>query len=213
MIARASSLAALSLFVVAALAHCGGGTSGTSGPSAAPKSHVESAPTCHATRPPEMTPHDGGAGEGGVAEGGVTAPQCGVTAGCCSSDADCTKGKNGRCHSYQTGNQCTYDECVTSADCSAGNSCLCDDDLLDGANHCVPSDCRSDADCGSGGFCSPTPDSCGLSRDGVTGFYCHTPKDECNNDSDCGSSGPPSGYCMYSKEAAHWVCAGSFCSG
>jgi hypothetical protein len=153
-----------------------------------------------------------GPGNPGKSEGGM-----------CKADADCTKGKNGRCQlrgARYRQNECTYDECFSDADCDGGKGvCGCEHDATNqGAGHyCSPGNCRVDADCGKGGFCSPSMPNCSLNGPYYpTGYFCHTKKDECTNDDDCK---PPSkkGYgpigtrCAWAPESARWVCSSEEC--
>ena len=132
----------------------------------------------------------------------------------CSTSSDCTAGLDGSCIDLQGGCTCTYDACLTDADCGAGTACTCNGNYVGGAGYsgtqsttkCVVSNCRLDSDCGPGGFCSPSrTGTCGT----VGGFYCHTAHDECGNDSDCAGTA-----CTYSPEVGHWICAlGGGCGG
>lgn len=161
-----------------------------------PAVHRPASLTCDPTRPPGDTPEDWGAPHG------------------CESDAECTEGLNGRC----TGNGrdgwwCTYDTCFSDSECNGG-VCHCDGGFRSGANVCKPGNCQSDADCGAGSWCSPTLGDCG-EYGGTVGWYCRTCQDECLHDSDCEGSGPwgGSGYCMFDRNVAHWVCGYQMCAG
>jgi len=137
----------------------------------------------------------------------------------CTKDADCTKGKNGRC--YLNGDKCqtvcSYDDCLTDGDCGGG-VCFCrgsGTDLV--ANECLSGgSCRTDADCGSCEYCSPSviPNSvdCGATCtcSGVASitYACHTPSDECKDSGDCAGSDR---YCGYDTGARHWAC--EICTG
>ncbi len=140
--------------------------------------------------------------------------------GDCKTDADCKKGKNGRCQilgARYRANQCTYDECFTDADCGKG-VCNCQHDATDqGEGHfCSPGNCRVDADC-KGGYCSPSYPLCTLSGPALpTGYFCHSSKDECTNDDDCKPSikkgyGPIGTRCAWSPESARWQCSSEEC--
>lgn len=123
----------------------------------------------------------------------------------CSSDADC-KGTNARCKQAPRGNTyCTFDECMSDADCTGGKVCECDS----GNNTCLPSGCRTDADCGAFA-CSPTRSSGCANMSGTVGYYCHGAKDECVDDGDCGGVTP---MCVYDPAASHWTCNHSHCMG
>jgi hypothetical protein len=136
----------------------------------------------------------------------------------CTSNADCTAGKNGRCFSNgdpcQT--KCSYDDCLADSDCAAG-PCVCRSSGTDlASNACVPgSNCRTDGDCGGCEYCSPSvvPDSehcliggvCTCGSGVVSLVYaCHTASDECTNNGDC--PGSNSAYCGYDAGAQHWAC-------
>ena len=137
-------------------------------------------------------------------------------------DADCTKGKNGRClHQQQyfrgapttTSYTCSYESCSTDADCGNGAACLCRAELGNGGvNLCVVAGCKTDADCG-GSTCSPTyalspGGQCRSEGGGYQALRCHGPDDECTDDSDCAPSGKD---CAYSEAKKHWVCDSSVC--
>lgn len=164
-----------------------------------PSLHIPSGTACRATRGP------------GITGSGVACPDGGFP-GCCTADADCTDGTNGRCTITGNGGpHCTYDQCSTSNDCAAGKSCGCGDINQYSYNVCVPSNCRTDSDCGAGGYCSPTLDfTCGTYGGEYAGVYCHTAQDQCVNDSDCAG---PNGRCSYNPETSRWECATGMCAG
>lgn len=129
----------------------------------------------------------------------------------CKSDADCTAGKNGRCflNSDPCQTICSYDHCLTDADCADG-PCLCRSSSIDlAANDCLPGgNCRTDTDCGGCEYCSPSvvpsqPVFCGST---ILTYACHTANDECLDPSDCPG---PNNYCGYDADAGRWGCA--FC--
>lgn len=124
----------------------------------------------------------------------------------CSKDADCTEGVRGRCMGGR-GVMCTYDECTLDSECSTGGPCQCAN-----ANTCLQGNCQVDDDCGGGGYCSPSMGTCG-SYSGIIGYWCHTPADECVDDADCAAADMGPGYCMFSPEAAHWLCSYTTCVG
>lgn len=171
-----------------------------------PTDHRATADACATTRGPGVTVD---AGSPGTTTG----------AGSCTSDADCTAGKNGRC--MNEGRQiyayaCSYDECTTDSDCGGTNVCLC---ALAGngsgsrsGHRCLPSDCRVDSDCGSGGYCSPTYDTTCGSYDGLAGYDCHTAADTCTSDAQCNDGGM-AGYCAFQPTVNHWGCSYGFCAG
>ncbi|HVU02285.1 MAG TPA: hypothetical protein VHE30_11060 [Polyangiaceae bacterium] len=120
---------------------------------------------------------------------------------CCTADADCTDGTNGRCWpkldvaenfcggAVPTGNDCRYDRCASDADCTqkpAGASvavCLPAGALGTYFAQCVYGGCRTNADCTAhpGGVCTygqgPTNGACSL----VNELYCAYPSDPCGN--------------------------------
>jgi hypothetical protein len=101
---------------------------------------------------------------------------------------------------------------LTDADCSGGQVCACSSDYYGGntayhPNLCVPANCHVDADCGPAGYCSPTAGYCGI----YEGFYCHKAADTCiDAASDCGACGNA---CVYSPQAAAFVCGRAICAG
>ncbi len=99
------------------------------------------------------------------------------------------------------------------SDCGDASVCLCRSGQGNDTNACVPSDCRVDGDCGDGGYCSPVVLGCsGLT--GVTGYYCHTPRDECMNDSDCVDTAFVDLRCVFDlAQNARWLCGPVNCSG
>lgn len=124
----------------------------------------------------------------------------------CQSDAECTAGLNGRCSNGGVGgNGCTYDGCVTDAECGATEACVCRGQNQMARNSCKPASCHVDADCG-GWSCSPTKGTCDLT--GVEGFYCHGQADECVDDADCPKAGGTSerAYCMWTESKGRWAC-------
>jgi hypothetical protein len=164
----------------------------------APAAHRPVARACSMNRPP-----------GNATDAGAEGP---IERSNCNSDADCTKGKNGRCivgGGPALSRLCSYDECAVDADCAAGSVCRCRDDMEVGAalgltNACVPSDCAVDSDCGAGGYCSPAPDLSACDTSQIGGYYCHTALDECASNSDCGAQKP---VCIFDKSAKRWACS------
>jgi hypothetical protein len=145
----------------------------------------------------------------------------------CQHNSDCTEGENGRCVQTRFGcfSVCSYDTCVSDADCGARQACNCRESATDSApNYCLAhGNCRIDADCGTNGYCSPSligalcactsvdycktlgDDSCVCSCGDSCGhdYFCHTPADECTDDSDC-----PSGTgCDFDLAHQNWICA------
>ena len=80
--------------------------------------------------------------------------------GACSSDSDCTAGRNGRCENVGpvAFAGCSYDECLGDTDCDGGAPCRCRaSGASAAANVCLTgSSCRDDSDCGPCGYCSPS---------------------------------------------------------
>ena len=122
----------------------------------------------------------------------------------CTEDAECTDGMNGRCISPNVlgplgGSGCSYDTCMSDADCSGREPCQCRASATSSdPNYCLTgSNCRIDSDCGPGGFCSPSLfyvgsaiNSIPVSGEGIArfGYFCHTSEDLCQNASDCDAS-------------------------
>jgi hypothetical protein len=154
-----------------------------------PSLHRAAANTCASDpRPPGYTNPDPDAGRSGE----------------CERDADCTKGKNGRCSTPgHAQSMCTYDMCMNDAECGANKVCQCGN-----GNSCLPANCRTDLDCGGLG-CSPTgATSCG-NMSGTVGYYCHTKTDDCTENSDCKEGG----MCVYQPTVSHWTCSYETCVG
>lgn len=130
----------------------------------------------------------------------------------CTTDADC--GSDGGPWGSTTclRGVCSFDHCLTDDDCGPNAACACSSNSYGGnfayhANICVPANCRIDADCGPAGFCSPSRGYCGTFQ----GFYCHQPTDSCFDPAyDCDSC---SNSCVYSPQAATFVCGRVFCAG
>lgn len=129
----------------------------------------------------------------------------------CQSDADCVEGRNGRCKYYasywgtngQMSLRCTYDACITDADCPSGSICYCDG--AGDANICVVAKCRTDADCPEPSYCSPSTRFVASLQE--TQFVCRTCADECVDDRNCGADpGHREQACLYLPELRHWGC-------
>jgi hypothetical protein len=137
----------------------------------------------------------------------------------CTSDSQCTAGKNGICLPFEGvigPGGCSYDACATDSDCPTGRPCQCRTGATDSeATYCGPAgNCLLDSDCGPGGYCSPSTD-CG--SEGAGTYYCHTAADTCVNDSDCTvvDAGTAScdqvAACEYDPTAQHWSCRQQSC--
>ncbi|MES1158090.1 MAG: hypothetical protein ABUL67_03215 [Haliangium ochraceum] len=173
------------------------GTNGCTGnPHASAEVPTEHRPVATACAPSSRSP--------AVPDGGLRS---------CTTNADCAA-DGGLASLFSTclHGQCSFDQCLTDADCGAHGLCACAADYYGGnvayhPNICVQGNCRVDSDCGSAGFCSPSRGHCGS----FEGFYCHTPKDTCvDATKDCGGCAPS---CTYSPAAATFVCGGSACAG
>ncbi len=201
---------ALSLF------HCGGAVKGGS---SAAQAELEDAGLCEGARTPASPvpvpqehrpapvacgPTDNGA-DTSRDGGGIS----------CSSPFDCNGDAATLDPASCLGGTCTYDQCLTDADCPTGALCLCSSEAGGGDirhfNECVPAACHIDSDCGVGEYCSPSRGYCG----GVSGFYCHGPRDTCADPTtDCPCvEGPTSPSCVYAPQVGNWVCATLFCMG
>ncbi len=136
----------------------------------------------------------------------------------CTTDAECTAGKNGRCFPFEDFGPggCSYDECSTDSDCPSGSPCECRSTQAsdNGANVCGPvGNCTVDSDCGAGGFCSPSQTGDCFSE---LSYYCRTPGDTCLDDTDCPAptGKQPDAYiaeCAYDPSVQHWACTQLVC--
>lgn len=176
-------------------------SSTSSNPPKVPTDHRPTAEACTGQRPP-----------------GVSASDAAHFDGECHTDAECTKGVNGRCE-VQAGFKlvCTYDECAQDSDCASG-VCDCRTETRQGANTCFRGNCTTDKDCG-GEYCSPSgrgiTDNCLTTPSGPVpassfGYFCHTRSDECTNDADC--KGDESA-CVFQTASAKWACITLMCTG
>lgn len=158
-----------------------------------PEVHRAAAVSCPTTRPP----------------GSASAPP--EFDNKCTSDAECTAGKNGRCYGSFTPNVCTYDECFTDADCKTAVCDCRNGGAIGQPNKCILGNCRTDADC-SGNYCSPSgtllASGCTGPSSGSIGYFCHTAKDQCTDDKDCGD---PIARCMFEPELLGWKCVKVLC--
>ncbi len=180
-------------------------TAGTCSSAPLPPQHRATAQACPAER-----------GSVGSIDTTACADRSGIT---CTSDADCTAGKTGRCVAGDGPclTTCSYDACLTDADCAEG-PCSCRGSASDvAANVCLPgSNCRTDADCGNCEACSPStvPNSINCDPAGACTcgdavaslrYACHSASDECVTASDC--LGGSSAYCAYDEGFRRWKCA------
>jgi hypothetical protein len=132
----------------------------------------------------------------------------------CTTNADCSP-DGSAAWNYNTclHGVCSFDLCLTDADCGSSYVCACSSDYYGGnaayhPNICVPSNCRVDADCGAGGYCSPSRGYCGTFQ----GFYCHGPSDTCvDATADCAACGISA--CVYAPTVGAFVCGSSICAG
>jgi hypothetical protein len=169
-----------------------GGCSGTAkvGASEVPAEHRATAAACAPSRNP-------------LADGGFAS---------CTSDADCAFDGGLAAFSTCLHGSCTFDHCLTDADCSPTEVCACSSDYYGGntafhGNVCVPANCHVDGDCGPVQYCSPSRGRCGS----FLGFYCHTSKDSCvDATKDCGTCGNS---CVYAPTAGAFVCGSVVCNG
>ena len=133
----------------------------------------------------------------------------------CTTDAECTAGKNGRCWGGLQPASCSYDECVVDADCGRA-VCDCRNVGARGMpNKCFRGTCRTDADCDGGkGYCSPSATNlesgCVGPALGAYGYFCHVAADECVDDEDCGT---PIKQCLFDADVVHWRCTQVACPG
>jgi hypothetical protein len=135
----------------------------------------------------------------------------------CTTDSQCTSGRDGRCYPFEGlvgPGGCSYDACLTDSDCPSGASCLCRSSASDtSTNRCVTGgDCVLDSDCGQGGYCSPS-----AGCEGPLAYHCHTATDTCINDTDCpsvdagGFSCDTASICAFDVQAKHWGCTQMVC--
>jgi hypothetical protein len=157
----------------------------------APTTHRPTAVACSASaRSP--APPDGGT------------PACTTTADC-ASDA-------GSLFTTCLHGRCSFDQCLTDADCGTSDVCACASDYYGGnvayhPNVCVPGNCRVDGDCGPGGYCSASHGYCGSFQ----GFYCHSKADTCVDETkDCTGCGNA---CVYTPTVGAFTCATNICAG
>jgi len=138
------------------------------------------------------------------------APPDGGTA-TCTTNADCASDAGSFFTTCLRG-RCSFDQCLSDADCGAGGVCACAADYYGGnaayhANVCVRGNCRVDADCGAGGYCSASHGYCGSFQ----GFYCHSKADTCVDETkDCTGCGNA---CVYSPTVGAFTCASIGCAG
>jgi hypothetical protein len=124
----------------------------------------------------------------------------------CQSDAECTAAAGGYCKSVIDFTTCnTSAQCVTDADCPAGQRCACG--VYNTAMVCVDAECKTDGDCGVAGLCLRA-NPCGGGEQGP--YYCSTPSDECHSNQDCPGGAGYSG-CAYSLDERRWRCEATIC--
>ena len=187
----------------------GGGTAGTGAAgSDASAGSVGSAGTSGSTAgcPPPPTPAHRPVATACQPDGN------GATGAACALDSDCQADGG---IPWCLGGHCASDQCLSDADCPAGQACGCSS-LSSGraANTCVPSGCRVDSDCSSG-LCSPTYVNNGFCQT-LSGYQCRGPSDQCvsadycSPANVCGASGSTDSavwLCNYSPTAGHWTCS------
>jgi hypothetical protein len=130
----------------------------------------------------------------------------------CTSDGECADaGAPAHC----LNGTCSFDACLTDADCAGGGVCICQKDFYGGnashGNVCVQAACHVDSDCGTKGYCSPTLGYCGA----FERFDCHTAADRCvDPTTDCAACGLTNPACTFSPQVGYFVCSqGETCSG
>lgn len=172
-----------------------GGCNGTTHAGEVPSEHRAVATACTAsTRSPA------------IPDGGLLS---------CTKNSDCTTDSSPNFFSTCLHGQCSFDQCMTDADCGATDVCVCANDYYGGnteyhANVCVPAKCRVDSDCGAAGYCSPTRGYCGS----YGGYYCHTAADSCvDATKDCAACGTAGPACVYAPTTGTFVCGSDFCAG
>ena len=157
--------------------------------------------------------HRGSATACGPTQNQPPRPDGGVVS--CTTNADCVAADAGLFTEYSSclHGRCSFDACLTDADCGSNSVCACSTDYYGGnaayhPNVCVPANCHADSDCGVGGYCSPSRGYCGSFQ----GFYCHTPSDSCIDATiDCRSCGENA--CIYSPAVGAFTCGSSICAG
>ena len=166
--------------------------------SGSPKAALSEIPAEHRATAVACAPSRKPFGDGGLAS--------------CASNADCAFDGSSAAFSTCLHGSCTFDHCLTDADCAPTEVCACSSDYYGGnaafhGNVCVPGNCHVDSDCGSGGTCSPSRGYCGSFQ----GFYCHTTKDTCvDATKDCGTCGNA---CVYAPTTGAFICASVICAG
>ena len=127
----------------------------------------------------------------------------------CDVDSECTAKPHGFCtvahvEKGTNRNRCSYDQCLTDAECPAQYACECGTDL---AHTCIAAACTLDSDCGGVPYCSfsvghglNSPDTYDPAAD--RGLFCHTRDDLCVDDDDC--LRPQR--CSYDRARNRWAC-------
>ncbi len=184
-----------------------GGADAATKPLPAPTDHRSHGSQCEPTAP--------------GAEPGLTEVDAGAGLFMCRTNEECTAHPGGRCiwNSGACGepcaprppsSACAYDQCAIDTNCPNASACICGSGGLS-TNSCAPvGTCRVDADCATG-YCSPGKDPC---TGGLTGFFCHTPRDECTNDNDCAdATGVAAPKCVVDARTHVWTCMRDQCGG
>ena len=130
----------------------------------------------------------------------------------CATDADCVGDAAMGLGAICLQGICGWDACLTDADCSPAQVCVCASQAYGGngfhGNECVAATCKVDGDCGAGRYCAPSRTYCGS----IQGYNCTSPADSCvNPQTDCASCGGNT--CDYAPQVGHFVCGSSVCNG
>jgi hypothetical protein len=194
-----TSGARAAILVSSLLAGCGGADGGTPSPLPPPTAHRPAPTACPADRQPGRPPAYKPPGSA------------------CTTDADCTAGRNGRCEENLGPSVCSYDACIVDGDCGGSSVCVCRLSTNYDANTCFHGNCKVDAECGPGAYCSPSgPDVDSSCRTGLEpgsfGFFCHTAQDACVDDRDCPANLPWPQKCLFDPTARHWACFDMKCT-
>ena len=129
----------------------------------------------------------------------VTPPVGGVAS--CKMDSDCKEKAYGWCGSGNGGQvQGTFCEygCVTNADCTDKQVCLCGEPV----GHCQAADCKSDSECAPGFLCKGYDSSGGCD---FTNYTCQSSADTCGSNADC-TGNSLGNLCRFDLAAKHFKC-------